>query len=129
MKLYEELGWETLSERRWQRRLSTFYKIVNNLTPAYLRDHIPQQVDNRIFLRKNILYAPFSRTQRFSNSFFPYCINHWNALDDFVTSAPSLATFKSSLNKFIRPKVNTFYSILDNYGIKLLTRIRVTFSD
>ena len=31
--LYEELGWESLSDRRWSRRLIQLYKICNNLTP------------------------------------------------------------------------------------------------
>ena len=33
-KLYEELGWESLSDRRWIRRLSRFYKISNGLAPS-----------------------------------------------------------------------------------------------
>ena len=28
-KLYNELGWESLSDRRWSRGLSMYYKIVN----------------------------------------------------------------------------------------------------
>ena len=32
-KLYAELGWETLSARKWSRRLTLFYKIIDNLTP------------------------------------------------------------------------------------------------
>ena len=36
-KLYEELGWESLSDRRWLRRLCQFYKIQNELTPSYLK--------------------------------------------------------------------------------------------
>ena len=31
-KLYAELGWESLSSRRWSRCLTLFYKIINNLT-------------------------------------------------------------------------------------------------
>ena len=41
-KLYAELGWESLSSRRWSRRLTLFYKIVNNLAPDYTMDPIPQ---------------------------------------------------------------------------------------
>ena len=37
-KLYEELGWESLSQRRWLRRMTLFSKIVNNQTPAYLKE-------------------------------------------------------------------------------------------
>ena len=35
-KIYEEIGWETLDQRRFFRRLTQFYKIMNNLTPEYL---------------------------------------------------------------------------------------------
>ena len=35
-KLYEELGCETLSARRWCRRILQIYKIKNNMTPPYL---------------------------------------------------------------------------------------------
>ena len=41
-KIYDELGWESLSDRRYCRRLLQFYKIKNNLTPAYLKDPLPQ---------------------------------------------------------------------------------------
>ena len=36
-KVYEELGWESLSKRRWFRRLVQFFKTQNNLTPGYLK--------------------------------------------------------------------------------------------
>ena len=36
-KIYNELGWETLDERRMFRRLVQFYKIMSNQTPDYLR--------------------------------------------------------------------------------------------
>ena len=39
-KIYEELGWETLSNRRWYRRLSLFLLIANNQAPLYLCDVI-----------------------------------------------------------------------------------------
>ena len=40
-KICDELGCETLTDRRWCRRLFHFYKIQNNLTPPYLKDPIP----------------------------------------------------------------------------------------
>ena len=36
-KRYEELGWETLSDRRWCRRILQIHKIENSRTPSYLR--------------------------------------------------------------------------------------------
>ena len=40
-KLYEELGWESLSDRRWCRRILQIHKIKNNMTPSYLKDKLP----------------------------------------------------------------------------------------
>ena len=42
ISVYEELGWESLSDRRWFRRLCQFYKIQSDLTPLYLKEAIPQ---------------------------------------------------------------------------------------
>ena len=128
-KLYKELGWEALSERRWHRRLTMFYKIVNGLTPSYLFDHIPKQTTPNVSLRRNITRPPFSRTQRYDNSFFSFCINSWNSLDNSIKSLPSLQEFKNKPNKLIRPKGNSFFTIRDNSGIESLTKIRITFSD
>ena len=40
-KLYEELGWETLSDRRWCRRILQIHKIEKYKTPSYLTDKLP----------------------------------------------------------------------------------------
>ena len=40
-KLYEELGRETLSYRRWCRRILQIHKIEKYNTPSYLRDKLP----------------------------------------------------------------------------------------
>ena len=39
-KLYEELGWESLSDRRWCRRILQVHKIEKYTTPSYLRDKL-----------------------------------------------------------------------------------------
>ena len=41
-KIYEELGWESLQNRRVFRRLTLFYKIMNGMTPSYLIDPVPK---------------------------------------------------------------------------------------
>ena len=68
-KLYDELGWESLSERRWGRRMTLYYKIVNGHTPAYLFEHVPKEAPRT--LRKYVPKAPITRTKRYANSFFP----------------------------------------------------------
>ena len=40
-KLYEELGWESLSDRRWSRHILQIHKIRNNITPVYLKEKLP----------------------------------------------------------------------------------------
>ena len=39
-KLYIELGFHSLSTRRWQSKLIFFYKIVNGLLPEYLYSYL-----------------------------------------------------------------------------------------
>ena len=73
-KLYDELGWESLADRRWARRLTTFYKIKKGIAPAYLSEHIPVHCVTNLSLRERNARTPISRTERFDNSFFPYCI-------------------------------------------------------
>ena len=42
--LYQESGWETLSERRRKHKLMLFYKMINGLSPNYLNVLVPQTV-------------------------------------------------------------------------------------
>ena len=112
-KLYDELGWESLRDRRWARRLITFYKIKNGLAPSYLLDHIPENCETNTSFCNRKTKAPFSRTERYDNSFFPFCIKNWNNLDNTVKSLPSLTRFKN-LNVFIRPKGNSFTVLVTN---------------
>lgn len=51
VKPYEELGWDSLHNRRVVRRLTTFHKIKNNLAPSYMNDHIPSGNNLSIDLR------------------------------------------------------------------------------
>ena len=114
-KVRKELGWESLHDRRKFHRLSLYYKIKNNLAPPYLTPYV--------------LDAPPSGTLRYKRSFFPYCYNEWELLDPALRNSVDLPAFKSKYVKLMRPpKVNT-YGIKDIFGLKLLTRLRVDFSD
>ena len=125
-KLYDELGWEPLDKRRWGRRMTTYYKIVNGLTPSYLFEHVPSEAPRA--LRSFIPKAPIAKTERYQNSFFPYCINEWNGLDKDIKYSPSLKKFKENINTLIRPQ-ESFCCNKNKYGMKLLTQLRVDFSD
>ena len=128
-KLYDELGWEYLSDRRWCRRLTMFYKICNGYAPSYLQEHIPARVEIPHALRERKEIPPFARTERFENSFFPYTIKMWKELDAVAKSKTSVDSFKKYLNSFIRPPGHSLFGVRDKFGVKLLTQIRVDFSD
>ena len=55
-KLNDELGWESLSNCRWCKRILHIHKIVSNETPLYLIDKLP--------LLRRPLYS-----QNYSNTF------------------------------------------------------------
>ena len=130
MKLWSELGWESLSDRRWFRRLSYFYKILNKQTPDYLYEHLPAQWDIPYNLRRRRNFdIPNRRTDRYSNSFYPYCISEWEKLSDEIQSSPTLSQFKNKLLLHIRDPQRPSFGIIDIPGIKLLTKLRVEFSD
>ena len=70
-KLYDELGWESLSDRRWARRLSIFYKISNGFAPSYLSDHILKRNVISMSLRSRSDNPPLTRTERYEKQFRP----------------------------------------------------------
>ena len=128
-KLYEELGWESLSDRRWLRRLCQFYKIQNDLIPSYLKEPIPQP---RMFLygqrRENVLHEIPCRTSRFLNSFYPDTIRSLNNIGYEFRNCSNLSKFKSKLLNLTRPPKKSIFDIHDPCGIKLLFQLRVGLS-
>ena len=80
-KLYQELGLESLKSRRWFRKLCHFYKILNEKSPSYLFDLIPNLNRVRETRHSNNIPAIHTRHNYFKNSFFPSTISEWNNLD------------------------------------------------
>ena len=128
-KLYEELGWESLSDRRWSRRLIQLYKISNHLTPDYLTNSLPSL---RFGSSRNGNAKTYQElmcnTARYSNSFFPDTIKSWNNIGGEFTMTNSIAIFKKSINELIRPKPKTVYNIHDPIGLKYIFQLRVGLS-
>ena len=63
-------GLESLTDRRWCRRLFHFYKIQNNLTPPYLKDPIPP-IRSHLFGSRsvNAINEIRSKSKSYNNSF------------------------------------------------------------
>ena len=127
-KLYQELGLESLKNRRWFRKLCQLYKILKSKSPRYLFDiistklrvHNTRYCDN-ILLLKN-------KHNFFRNSFFPSSIAEWNKLSREVRNSENIKIFKKRLSEFIRPSPNSVFDIYNPYGIKLLTRLCLSLS-
>ena len=76
------------------------------------------------------LYDPqIERTMRFLNTCFQNCVSEWNRPDVSEHSGTTISEFKKRLLLHIRPSKISTFDIHDLIGIKLLTRLRVEFSD
>ena len=129
-RIYEELGWEPLYYRRWQRRLTHFYNLIATHSPSYLYEYVPQCREVSYNLRQNSNYENYAiRTESFSHSCFPYCVREWNQLEPQIKSLPSVSLFKKKLIELIRPNKRSVYKVVDLKGVQLLTRLLVKFCD
>ena len=134
-KLLEELGWETLYNQRWCRRLCQFFSITTSKSPGYLFNvsgYLPRLPEHGSvgynLTNPRCHEQDVGRTMRLSSFYFHNTICEWNLLEKSVQDSPSLTIFKSKLLRIIRPEKNPVYNIYDILGIKLLTRLRVNFS-
>ena len=126
-KLYDELGWESLSDRRKVQRLIQMYKIVNLHTPSYLRDKLPPR--SNPFAQAPHTFKEFRiRTERFRNTFFPDAIKQWNIVISDFAEMPELKIFKSHLLSFYRPDQKSIFGAHDPQGIKWLFQLRLGLS-
>ena len=76
-KLYSELGFESLANRQFYRRLIAFYKIVIKKAPQYLIDYLPTQDLASINLRKRPAIYPLERYRNFFSLLYPHNGTTW----------------------------------------------------
>ena len=98
-KLYEELGWESLSDRRMVRRILQIHKIFKNNTPSYLSDKLPPNC-RALFSGniRNTFREIICKSNRYTNSFFPDAIASWNILINHFDDVPSFDILKKHIN-------------------------------
>ena len=114
-KLYEELGWESLSDRRWCRRILKICKIVNDKTPLFLKNKLPRH--RRPLYRhnnnNNTFYERKPNSERYKNSFFYDGVKAWNTIITFFPNIPSINILKNHILSLIRPekKLYLIYTI------------------
>ena len=113
-KLYEELGWETVSDRHWCRRILHVHKIEKYKTPSYLRDKLPPHRRPLYrFNNSNTFQEIRCKTSRYMNSFFPDATSSWNNIISNFQEIPTFAGLKSHLLSLIRSKIKITFGIRD----------------
>ena len=122
-KLYEELGWESLTDRRWYRRLLQFYKIINDLAPSYLKDIIPSLRRSLHGHPRHVFNEFRCHSFTFMHSFFPDSIKSWNNIGSEFTSLSPISKFKEALLSVIRPAKKSVFAIHNPTGIKKLFQL------
>ena len=130
-RLYQELGVESLADRKRSRRLFFFHKIIHGLLPSYLHTYHNANSEGAYLTRlttQNKIKPILARTKVFENSFFRYCIKEWSKLNDKIRNINYSDELKVTILNFIRPKGNSVFDIHDTNRIKLLSRLRLNFS-
>ena len=126
-ELFKETKWQPLSVRRDQHVLCFFYKIVNNLSPQYLKDiltEIDEHSTNYGLRSRSNIRVPFARTETYRRSFFPNAIRKWNKLPENICQLPSYFTFSETLKK-AKEKVPEHYFIGDRWSAIQHARLRI----
>ena len=102
-KFYQELGLESLQNRRWFRKLPVVYKVVKEQFPKYLYGLIPSNnISYQTSNSRNLSIHQFKiRNNFFLNSIFPSASVEWNKLDSDIRNSPSDSYFKKKILNFI----------------------------
>ena len=128
-KLYEELGWEALSDRRMCRRILQIHKIMKYATPSYLKDKLPNR---RIYLFnanvRNTFREINCKSLRYMNSFFPDAIASWNIIIKHFDNVPSFNILKNHIISLLRPEAKSTFGIHYPLGLRYLFQLRVGLS-
>ena len=132
VKIYQELGLDSLADRRWSTKLIFFHKIVLGLQPSYLQNYLTPYVNERPYLTRyatqKLMKTFKGRTKAFKSSLFPYCAKEWGNLSEELRNIDSIKTFKLSILDFVRSRENAVFAFHDINGLKLLTRLRSNFT-
>ena len=102
-KLYQELGVETLRQRRWYRNICCFYKILKSPSPRHHYPIISTHNMSYWTRQNNKIPAINVKHDFFKKTCFPSTIIEWNKLDWKIKKSESFENFKKRILSFIRP--------------------------
>ena len=85
--LLTEIGWQKLSDRRRNHKLIMFYKMVNQISPEYLQNLVPNYVGPYNLRNVNDIPRIPARTAQYFDSFLPSSVREWNSLNPEIRNA------------------------------------------
>ena len=92
-EMLDQLGWESLQNRRQMLRLSMMYKIHNGLVAMDPQGHMTPIRRKSRFVHTLGYEVPRSQSTNYHHySFFPRTIRDWNRLPETTVQAPNLRT-------------------------------------
>ena len=100
-KFYQEMGLESLRDRRWWRKFYLFYKVLENENSKYFFSL--GTIRRSFYSTQNIHNIPFLNTKQIFQKLF-FSIDHIN-LDPCLRKFESFSVFKSNILRFIRPSL------------------------
>ena len=124
--LYETLGLESLSDRRFIRKVLHLFKIRSNLIAVYLNDKLPPlRTPTRRNTNPQIFREIRSKTHRFKTSLFPNAIESWNNVIIYFHGNITFRKLKIHLLCLMRPMYKRVFNIHDPKGIEYLFQLRM----
>lgn len=96
--MQNELGWQTLQDRRNDSRLTIFYKIVYGLVAVPVPEYLERPVRMTRHMHPLSYRQIHTTANYFKYSFFPCTVVMWNSLPSAVALQPELQGFKRALH-------------------------------
>jgi len=102
--LLTKLHWLPVQQRVDYKIALLTHKLLHNGEPSYLRELIqPLPLSSRRSASKNLLVAPFLKTEMGRRSFSYSAPTVWNSLPQHIRDCPTLPTFKKKLKTHLFP--------------------------
>jgi hypothetical protein len=129
-RLYENLGWESLNNRRIMRKLCILHDTIENKFPRYLHAIVDerQYAEGHRLRNSKRLKNIICKKTNYKTTFFPSTIIDWNNLEIEIKNITSQNVFKKRMLTKIRPKKSSYFGLLDNDKVRYLTMLRMELS-
>jgi hypothetical protein len=101
VKMYGELGWDSLQNRRKKQKLIIMFKALEGVLPNYITNTIISYNNiepNYMVINPRFFIPPQCRTKSYKDSFCPTVLDIWNQLDNDTRNIQLVSSFKIKLN-------------------------------